>query len=150
MPPVWKLVQSTHLAEPVVRKAYNEGLDLLEINAFDSYGGKGVKAIVEGREVIIGNRTLFEDNNIKISDQIEANILQLESEGKTVVIMAMNGALSCIIAVADTLKESTADAISELKKMGLKIAMITGDNTITAEAIALQVGINKVISEVLP
>lgn len=64
--------------------------------------------------------------------------------------MAMNGALSCIIAVADTLKESTADAISELKKMGLKIAMITGDNTITAEAIALQVGINKVISEVLP
>ena len=138
------------LGGAVVRKAYNEGLDLLEISAFDSYGGKGVKAIVEGREVIIGNRSLFEDNNIKISDQIEANILQLESEGKTVVIMAMNGALSCIIAVADTLKESTADAISELKKMGLEIAMITGDNAITAEAIALQVGINKVISEVLP
>ncbi len=138
------------LGGAVVRKAYNEGLDLLEISAFDSYGGKGVKAIVEGREVIIGNRSLFEDNNIQISDQIEANILQLESEGKTVVIMAMNGALSCIIAVADTLKESTADAISELKKMGLEIAMITGDNAITAEAIALQVGINKVISEVLP
>jgi Cu+-exporting ATPase len=138
------------LGDAIVRKAYNDGLDLLEIREFNSYGGKGVKAIIDGKEVIIGNRTLFMDKNIKISDQIEANILQLENEGKTVVIMGLNGALSCIIAVADTLKDSTTDAISELKKMGLKVAMITGDNARTAEAIASQVGISRVISEVLP
>ncbi len=138
------------LADAVVRKARKEGLSLLEIKEFDSFGGKGVKAVVDGREVIIGNRSLFKDKKIKITSQIEANILQLEREGKTVVIMGMNGALSCIIAVADTLKESTSEAISELKKMGLKVAMITGDNARTAEAIAIKVGIERVISEVLP
>jgi Cu+-exporting ATPase len=138
------------LGDAIVRKASNEGLDLIEIKEFDSYGGKGVKALVYGKEIIIGNRSLFEDKNIQITDQIETNILELEKEGKTVVIMGMNGALSCIIAVADTLKESTTDAISELKKMGLKVAMITGDNARTAAAIASQVGIKKIISEVLP
>jgi Cu+-exporting ATPase len=138
------------LANAIVKKAHKEGLDLLEIKEFNSYSGKGVKAVIDGREIVIGNRSLFKDINISITNQLESKILQLENEGKTVIIMAMNGALSCIIGVADTLKESTADAIVELKKMGLTVAMITGDNSRTAEAIASQVGIENVISEVLP
>jgi len=138
------------LGDAVVRKAKKEGLDLLEIKEFNSFGGKGVRAIIKGREVIIGNRSLFSDKNVEITNQVEDHILQLEKEGKTVVIMGINGALSCIIAVADTLKESTTDAISGLKNMGLNVAMITGDNARTALAIASQVGIERVISEVLP
>ena len=138
------------LGDAVVRKAKKEGLDLLEIKEFNSFGGKGVRAIVKGREVIIGNRSLFSDKNVEITNQVEDHILQLEKEGKTVVIMGINGALSCIIAVADTLKESTIDAISGLKNMGLNVAMITGDNARTAQAIASQVGIDRIISEVLP
>jgi len=99
---------------------------------------------------LIGNRSLLKDKNIPITNHIESDILQLEREGKTVVIMGMNGVLSCLIAVADTLKESTIDAIGDLKKMGLNVVMITGDNARTAAAIGLQVGIERVISEVLP
>jgi Cu+-exporting ATPase len=138
------------LGDAVVRKAKKDGLDLQEIREFNSFGGKGVRAIVKGREVIIGNRSLFSDKNVEITNQVEDKILQLEKEGKTVVIMGINGALSCIIAVADTLKESTADAISGLKNMKLKVAMITGDNARTAKAIASQIGIDRIISEVLP
>jgi P-type Cu+ transporter len=138
------------LADAVVGKARNDGLDLLEIKEFTSFSGKGIMAVVNGKEIVIGNRTLFSEKNIGITDQIEGNILQLEKEGKTVLIMAINGILSCIIAVADTLKDSTFDAIIGLKKMGLKVAMITGDNGRTAQAIAQQVGIERVISEVLP
>src|SRR5664280_691705 len=144
-------VSSEHpLGDAIVQRAKKDGLDLLEIHEFDSFGGKGVKAIVDDREIIIGNRSLFKDKHIEITSQVEANILQLENEGKTVVIMGINGALSCIIAVADTLKVSTADAILGLEKMGLKVAMITGDNERTAQAIASQVGIERIISEVLP
>ncbi len=73
------------LGDAVVRKAKNDGLDLLEIKEFNSFGGKGVKAIVNGKEIIIGNRSLFSDKNIEITDQVEGNILQLEKEGKTVL-----------------------------------------------------------------
>lgn len=138
------------LADAIVRKARDEGFDLVEVKKFDSYGGKGVKAVADDMEVIIGNRSLFSEKNIEIPSQLDSKILQLEKEGKTVVIMGLNGSVSCIMAIADTIKESTRGAISELKKMGLKVAMITGDNERTAEAIASEVGIERVISEVLP
>lgn len=138
------------LADAIVRNARQKGLDLLDVNDFDSYGGMGVQALVDDKEVIIGNRSLFKERNIEISELLDSKILQFENEGKTVVIMGLNGLPSCIIAIADTLKESTSDAISDLKKMGLKVAMLTGDNKRTAETIASQVGIERVISEVLP
>ena len=138
------------LGDAIVQKAKKEGLDLLEINEFNSFGGKGVKATVNEREIIIGNRSLFSDKNMEITVQVEDNILKLENQGKTVILMGIDGKLSCIIAVADTLKDSTIDAIRGLKQMGLKVAMITGDNARTAQAIASQVGIERIISEVLP
>jgi len=138
------------LGDAIVQKAKKEGLDLLDVGEFNSFGGKGVKATVNERKVIIGNRLLFSDKNIEIAIQVEDNILQLENQGKTVILMGIDGKLSCIIAVADTLKDSTVDAISGLKQMGLKVAMITGDNARTAQAIASQVGIERIISEVLP
>jgi Cu+-exporting ATPase len=138
------------LADAIVKRAHVEGLDLLEIQEFNSFGGKGVTAVVDGKKIVIGNRSLLKDKNIPITNHIESDILQLEREGKTVVIMGMNGVLSCLIAVADTLKESTINAIGDLKKMGLNVVMITGDNARTAAAIGLQVGIERVISEVLP
>jgi P-type Cu+ transporter len=138
------------LGDAIVQKANNEGLDLLEISEFNSFGGKGVKANVNGKKITIGNRLLFYDEDIEIKNETEENILELENQGKTVILIGINDRLSCIIAVADTLKDNTVNTISELKKMGLKVAMITGDNARTAQAIASQVGIERIISEVLP
>jgi P-type Cu+ transporter len=138
------------LGDAIVQKAKKEGLNLLEISKFNSFGGKGVKANADDREILIGNRLLFTEKNIDITSQVEESILKLENQGKTVILIGIEGKLSSIMAVADTLKDSTVNAISGLKQMGLKVAMITGDNAITAQAIASQVGIERIISEVLP
>ena len=138
------------LAEAVVRKAKKENIDLPESQNFDTFGGKGVKAAVNGKEVFIGNRALFKDRNIVISNDVEEKLSKFENEGKTAVLISINNELSGIIAIADTLKETTVDAIKGLKKMNLKVVMITGDNERTAHAIAKQVGIENVIAEVLP
>lgn len=144
------------LAEAVVRKAQKGNVAIMESEGFDTFGGKGVKAIVDGKEVFIGNRALFKDKdiignkNIVLSDDMEQNLSKFENEGKTAVLIAVEGQLSGTIAIADTLKETTKDAILGLKKMNLKVVMITGDNERTANAIAKQVGIQDVIAEVLP
>ena len=138
------------LGDAIVQKAKKDGLNLLEISEFNSFGGKGVKAAVDNSEILIGNRLLFSDKNIDITSEVEENILKLENQGKTVILIGIEDKLSGIIAVADTLKDSTANAISGLKQMGMTVAMITGDNTRTAQAIGSQVGIERIISEVLP
>jgi len=138
------------LAEAVVKKAREENIDILKSQNFDTYGGKGVKAIVDENEVIIGNRALFRDRNIIISSDVEKSLSKFENDGKTAVLIGIDHELSGIIAIADTLKETTKDAIEGLKKMNLKVVMITGDNESTAHAIAEQVGIQNVIAEVLP
>lgn len=138
------------LGDAVVKKARKENMDIKTSHDFDTFGGKGVKAVVEGKEVSIGNRALFKDKNITISPDITEKLSQLENEGKTAVLVSVNNSLAGIIAIADTLKETTKDAIEGLKKMGLKVVMITGDNQQTATAIAEQVGIERVIAEVLP
>ena len=138
------------LGDAIVQKAKKDGLNLLEISEFNSFSGKGVKAYVDDKEILIGNRLLFTEKNIDITSQVEESILKLENQGKTVILIGIEGKLSSIMAVADTLKDSTVNAISGLKQMGLKVAMITGDNARTAQAIASQVGIERIISEVLP
>jgi Cu+-exporting ATPase len=137
------------LAEAIVRKAQEKGTEITESKGFDTFGGKGVIAKIEGKEVLIGNRTLFKERNISYQ-RFEEKILQLENEGKTVILIALANEICGMIAVADTLKETTKNAIKEFKNMKLNVVMITGDNAGTANAIAKQIGIGNVLAEVLP
>jgi P-type Cu+ transporter len=138
------------LAEAIVKKAELDNVELQKSSGFTSFGGKGVKAFLDDNEVIIGNRVLFENNKVSLTPELEKNLLKLENEGKTAIIIGSQQKIGGIIGVADTLKETTKMAIKELKDMNLQVAMITGDNERTATAVAREIGIEKVISEVLP
>jgi Cu+-exporting ATPase len=109
-----------------------------------------VRATVDGQEVFIGNRALLKEQNINYASEHEEQILRLEHEAKTVVLVAFGGQLRGIIAIADALKETTLKAIKAFKQEHLDVVMITGDNKRTAEAIASKVGIDQVLAEVLP
>ena len=140
------------LAEAVVRRAREEGIEIFGGmgEGFDTFEGKGVAAKIDGKEVLVGNRTLFSERNIPYSEDSGRKILQLENEGKTVITIAIDGKIHGMIAIADQLKETTGDAIKELKRMGFNVVMITGDNSRTANRVAEQIGIKEVLSEVLP
>jgi Cu+-exporting ATPase len=116
---------------------------------FEAMPGRGVMAVVGQKVIYIGNRRLMDEKNIAF-DAVESIIRGLEDEGNTAVLMAVDGRIEAIFAVADTLKESSGAAIDELKKMGIEVYMITGDNSRTANAIAKLAGIDKVLAEVLP
>jgi Cu+-exporting ATPase len=116
---------------------------------FEAVSGLGVKAAIDGKQILLGNRSFIRQNKIEIAAQ-EQTISQLESQGKTAMLMAVEGRLAAIIAVADTLKEHAAEAIAQLQELGIATVMITGDNRRTAEAIGKEVGIQKVLAEVLP
>lgn len=137
------------LGESIVRGAKDKGIDVIDAEQFDSIPGHGIVATVDGREILLGNRRLMKQYNIDTSLLItEAE--ELERAGKTAMFVAIDKKPAGLIAVADVLKESTAVAVKRLQKMGIKVAMITGDNLRTAEAIARQVGIDHVLAEVLP
>ena len=141
---------SSHpLAEAIVRKAREKKVKLVTVKNFDTLSGKGVVAVVDGKEMIIGNRILFSEKNISFQ-KFEQKIVQLEREGKTVLLIGFGNKLIGLIAIADTLKETTKAAITAFKNMGLKVVMITGDNPRTASAVGKQIGIDTVLAEVLP
>ncbi|MEW6286275.1 MAG: heavy metal translocating P-type ATPase [Chloroflexota bacterium] len=137
------------LGEAIWAEATTRGLSLAEPAGFKAEPGHGVQAEVEGRSVIVGNKRMFESRGIPLGS-LESEVSRLQSEAKTAMLVAVDGVAAGIIAVADTIKEGSKEAIAELHKMGLKVAMITGDNQKTAEAIARQVGIDQVLAEVLP
>ncbi|MHB8052317.1 MAG: HAD-IC family P-type ATPase, partial [Methanoregula sp.] len=112
--------------------------------------GRGVAATILDEAVLVGNRAFLLEKSVKIPAETETRITTLEQQGKTAVLVAAGGEIAGIIAIADTLKPTTKDAIARLRGMGIGVAMITGDNRRTAEAIARQVGIGTVIAEVLP
>lgn len=122
---------------------------VLDPEKFEAIPGRGVSAVIDGANVYLGTRKLMLENNIKIN-AVESIVARLEEEGKTAMLMAVNNMLRGVIAVADTVKENSQDAISDLQQMGIKVYMITGDNKRTAQAIAQQVGIDNVLAEVLP
>jgi Cu+-exporting ATPase len=138
------------LAGAVVRKAEEKGIVLPGAEQFDTAGGRGVSAMVLGERVLIGNRSFLGESGITVPAETESRIVSLEKDGKTVVLVAAGKEFAGIIAIADTLKETSGAAISALKAMGIKVAMVTGDNQRTADAIASRIGIEKVIAGVLP
>ncbi|MDD2189619.1 MAG: heavy metal translocating P-type ATPase [Eubacteriales bacterium] len=137
------------LAEAIVKEAEKEGIEVLKTDSFEAIPGHGIEAEINGIHVLLGNRKLMNDRNI-LTAELEAQSDILAAEGKTPMYIAMDQKIAGIIAVADIMKESSLRAIEILKSMGLEVAMITGDNRRTAEAIAKQAGIDRVLSEVLP
>lgn len=137
------------LAEAIERKALEQGLEPPKVERFDTFEGKGVRAVVDGKDVIIGNRAFLEDNGVAYG-AVESEVERLEAEAKTVVFVAVGGRLGGVIAVADPMKPGAADAVKAFEEMRLKVAMITGDNARTAAAVARSVGIDRVLAEVLP
>jgi Cu+-exporting ATPase len=138
------------LAQAVVRAAGIRGVKIEGAERFDTYGGKGVSATVLGETVLVGNRTLMQEYNVAIPADVESRITALEQDGKTAVLVAAGVQMAGVIAIADTLKETTKPAIEKLRAMGISVVMVTGDNKRTAGAIARQIGITEVIAEVLP
>jgi Cu+-exporting ATPase len=138
------------LAEAVVRKAQADGIDLAEARDFYAYPGKGVFALVDGREVVAGNRMIFEDRGIFVPEDVGSTQAKFEEQGKTVILISLDGKMAGLVAIADNLKDTAKEAIAQLKEMKLRVAMITGDNARSASAVAGQIGIQEVFSQVLP
>jgi len=137
------------LGRAIVEQAEAKGLELVEPHEFQALRGKGVVASVNGHRVLVGSRRLMQENGLDPAP-LEEELVRLEDEAKTAMLVAVDEELAGVIAVADTLKEDSVQAIRELEAMGLETAILTGDNWRTAEAIARKVGISRVLAEVLP
>jgi Cu+-exporting ATPase len=137
------------LAAAIVESAAARGLALPAVEAFNAIPGHGIEARVEGRQVLVGNLKLMRDRKVGLRE-LEARASQLADEGKTPMYVGLDGNAAGIVAVADTVKEDSKQAIQALTTMGLEVVMITGDNERTGKAIARQVGIDRVLAEVLP
>ncbi len=137
------------LGEAIVKRAQREGLALGELEGFEAVPGHGVRGKVEGRTVLLGNAKLMQESGVALGNLADA-AETFASQGKTSVFVAVDGEPAGIVAVADTLKEHSAEAIRALHRLGIEVIMITGDNRRTAVAIAQQTGIDRVLAEVLP
>ena len=137
------------LGEAIVRGAQEHNLSIPDAESFNSIPGHGIEATVEGQKVLLGNRKLMREHRVDFASLMQ-QAEKLESDGKTVMFISIEGEPAGLIAVADTLKEYTIEAVQRLHRLGIATIMITGDNRRTAEAIARQVGIDQVLAEVLP
>jgi Cu+-exporting ATPase len=139
-----------HLAQAIVRKAKERKLRLSKAGSFSAVPGHGVKVKFGKIGVLVGNAKLMKDEKVKLGESAAKEMHRLETEGKSVVIVAAGGNAAGLIAISDTIKEHSKAAIAKLQRMGYETAMITGDNERTAMAIAKQVGIDRVLAHVLP
>jgi Cu+-exporting ATPase len=137
------------LAQAIMQGAAERGIEPPAPTRFAAVPGHGVDAEVEGRAVLLGNRKLMADHDIDVAS-LDAHAERLAGEGKTPMYLAVDGQTAGVIAVADTIKPDSVAAIARLRRLGLEVAMITGDNDRTAQAIARQVGVDRVLAEVLP
>ena len=137
------------LGEAIVKSAEDKGLELYPIEHFESITGQGINATIQGKQLLIGNIRLMQEMDIAV-EAVLKDADTLAAQGKTPMYIALDSKLAGIIAVADVVKPGSAKAVKKLMEMGIEVAMITGDNRRTAEAIAKQVGITRVLSEVLP
>ena len=137
------------LAQAIVTGAEERGASPPEPESFEAVPGHGVETVVEGRRVLVGNRKLMVRAGVDVAE-LEAHVLRLQEEGKTAMYVAIDGRAGGVVAVADTVKEDSVEAIRVMKSLGLEVVMLTGDNERTALAIARQVGIDRVLADVLP
>jgi Cu+-exporting ATPase len=137
------------LAQAVVAAAVDRGIALADAAGFDSRTGRGVVARIEGREVGIGNRKLVDELGAEVGSLAETAD-ELRAEAQTVMFLVVDGAVAGLVGVADPIKESTPDAVAGLHREGLRVVMLTGDNRITAEAVARRLGLDEVVADVLP
>ena len=137
------------IARAIVDGANIRGIELLGPESFQAIPGRGIDAIVSGKRILSGNIKLMNENSIDVS-AAEKDAAALAGSGRTLMYVAVDGRLSALMAAADTVKPSSMEAISKLKKLGIEVYMITGDNKNTADAIAKEVGIEHVLSDVLP
>ncbi len=136
------------LGEAIVNDAKAKNMDFFRVESFEAIPGHGIEVVIQGKKMLLGNKKLMDDRKIEITLQNESD--RLAEEGKTPMYVTIDNQLAGIIAVADVMKASSKRAIEALHSMGIEVAMITGDNRRTAEAIAKQVGIDRVLAEVLP
>ena len=137
------------LGEAIVRAAQASGLALAEPAQFEAFAGHGIKAEVEERRVLLGNLRLMEQEQVNLNGLVP-QYEELQAEAKSAIWLAVDGQAAALIAIADTVKEGSREAVTALRRMGLTVAMLTGDNQATADAIAREIGINRVIAELLP
>lgn len=137
------------LSEAVVAHAQEQQLSLMQPEYFEAIQGQGVRGRVDGKEILIGNKQLLEKQKIDAS-VMERKVQELSALGKTVLFLAVDKKFAAIVAVADTLKDEVPSALKTMQKMGLRLIMLTGDQEVTARAIAKQAGITEVVAEVLP
>ncbi len=137
------------LAQAIVDGATSRDIALVEPETFEAVPGHGVETVVEGRQVLVGNARLMQRHKVHTAT-VDATVERLQGEGKTAMYVAVDGQAAGVVAVADTIKEDSIQAIRVMREMGLEVIMITGDNERTAQAIARQVGIDRVLAEVLP
>ena len=137
------------LAEAIVKEAEKKNIELLPVTKFTAIAGHGIEGEIAKKHILFGNRKLMEKEELTIG-QVDQWMTKLEEEGKTVMILAVDKKVTALIAVADTIKESAIEGVKKLLSMGVEVVMLTGDNKRTADAIAKQIGITRVIAEVLP
>lgn len=137
------------LGEAIVNATIEKNIPLMDANNFSAIPGHGLKATINSKSILLGNEKLMNDNNINI-ETLKNKLDTLATEGKTPMILSIDGKAKGIIAVADVIKENSKYAVKKLQDMGIEVVMITGDNKKTANAIGKQVGINRVLAEVLP
>jgi Cu+-exporting ATPase len=138
------------LAQAIINKAKENGIPITSPDSFEAISGHGLKATYSNHTIMIGNRKMMEDNQVAVTESVDAKLSEFEKEGKTAVLIAIDKTLSGIIAISDTIKENAKDVVQALKAKGIEVIMLTGDNKRTANAVAFKLGINRVIAEVLP
>jgi Cu+-exporting ATPase len=137
------------LGEAIVRAARDQGLALAEPQSFEAVAGQGIAATVDGQQVLVGSRRLLEARGV-VLDGLDGLLSRLEQEAKTAMLVAVGGQVIGFVAVADTVKDGSAEAIQQMQSLGLDVVMITGDNQRTAEAIGQQISVSRVVANVLP
>ena len=138
------------LGQAIVNDAREKGIKMSNPDSFEAVSGHGLEARYADHTILIGNRKLMDDNNIAHAETLDTMLSQLEIQGKTAILTAIDNRLAGIIGLADTIKENTKQTIDSLKVMGMEVVMLTGDNERTAKAVASKLGISRVIAQVLP